>query len=321
LQNKSNNDIRKSAAVKKNGLLGTILIHSILFSLLILVGFSSPPPPDTEEGILVNFGTDETGTGLIEPSPPAGLKEATTPAAHEATSPPVIPKTTVKTKDEALLTQNTEEAPSVKKVEPALKKPDSEAEKRKLEKREADKKIKEQLEADKLRIREEENEKKKIAAEQQRESDIMNKTKNALANSKNTGTSSTSEGVAGGAGNQGDPRGSIDSKVRGVGGGLGDSGNGNGGGKGISYDLKGRGFQSLPSPKYDVQEGGRVVVEVSVDPDGKVVQANPGAKGTTTLDENLLKVAKVAALAARFEVKKDAPPIQKGTITYNFILK
>ena len=323
MQTKSNIELRKSAAVKKNGLLGTILIHTMLFSLLILVGFSSPPPPDTEEGILVNFGTDETGTGLIEPSPPAGLNVASTPAAHEATSPPVIPKTTVKTKDEALLTQNTEEAPSVKKVEPVLKKSDPEAEKRKLEKREADKKIKEQLEADKLRIREEEAEKKKIAAEQQRESDIMNRTKNALANSKNTGTNSTGEGVTGGPGNQGDPRGSVDSKVRGVGGGLGDSGNGTGGtgGKGISYNLQGRGYQALPPPKYDYQGEGRVVVEVSVDQAGKVVQAVPGTKGSTTLDEYLLKVAKEAALGARFEVKHDAPAIQKGTITYNFILK
>jgi hypothetical protein len=35
----------------------------------------------------------------------------------------------------------------------------------------------------------------------------------------------------------------------------------------------------------------------------------------------LLKVAKEAALNARFETKADAPSIQKGTITYNFILK
>jgi colicin import membrane protein len=320
LQTKSNKDIRKAAAVKKNGLLGTIFIHSILFSLLILVGFSSPPPPDTEEGILVNFGTDETGTGLIEPSPPSGMKEATIPAPHEATSPPVIPKTAVKSKDEAILTQNTEEAPSVKKVETVLKKSDPETEKKRLEKRESDKKLKEQLEADKLRIREEAAEKKRIADEQKRESDIMNRTKNALANSKNTGTSSTGEGVTGGPGNQGDPRGSIDSKVRGVGGGLGDSGNGTGG-KGISYNLQGRGYQALPPPKYDYQGEGRVVVEVSVDRDGKVIQAVPGTKGSTTLDEYLLKVAKEAALGARFEVKKDAPAIQKGTITYNFILK
>jgi colicin import membrane protein len=85
--------------------------------------------------------------------------------------------------------------------------------------------------------------------------------------------------------------------------------------------LQGRGFQSLPQPKYDYQGGGRVVVEVSVDRSGKVVQAVPGTKGSTTLDDYLLKVAKDAAMGARFEVKADAPVIQKGTITYNFILK
>jgi outer membrane biosynthesis protein TonB len=227
--------------------------------------------------------------------------------------PPSYSKAAVKTKEEPLLTQNTEDAPAVKKADP-------EATKKKLEKIEADKKIKEERDAERIRIRQEEAEKKRIAAEQQRESDIMNRTKNALANSQNRGTSSTGEGIAGGPGNQGDPNGSINSKVRGVGSGLGDKGSGTGD-KGISYNLQGRGFQALPPPKYDYQGEGRVVVEVSVDRSGKVVQATPGTKGSTTLDEYLLKVAKEAALGARFEVKQDAPVIQKGTITYNFILK
>ena len=289
----------------------------MVFGFLILVGFSTPPPPETEEGILVNFGTGETGIGMIEPSPPAGKKETSPPEIKEVTSPQPSSKTNAKSKEEPLLTQNTEEAPAVKKTDP-------EAAKKKLEKIESDKKIKEQREAERIRIRQEEAENKKIAAEQQRESDIMNRTKNALANSKNTGTNSTGEGIAGGPGNQGDPNGSINSKVRGTGSGLGTQGTGTGGpgGKGgISYSLQGRGFQALPAPKYDYQGEGRVVVEVSVDRSGKVVQATPGAKGSTTLDEYLLKVAKEAALGARFEVKQDAPAIQKGTITYNFILK
>jgi hypothetical protein len=114
--------------------------------------------------------------------------------------------------------------------------------------------------------------------------------------------------------------GSINSKVRGVGSGLGDSGTGTSN-KGISYNLQGRGIQVLPKPKYDYQGGGRVVVEVSVDREGKVVQAISGTNRSTTLDEYLLNVAKEAALKARFEVKQDAPVLQKGTITYNFILK
>lgn len=256
-----------------------------------------PPPPETEEGIEVNFGTDETGSGLIEPSPPA---------LQEETSAMPDPSKTEVSEDEPLLTQDTEEAPEVKKVDP-------DAERKKLEKIEADKKRREELEAERIRKATEEAEKKRIAAEQQRQSDIMNRTKNALANSKNAGTNTTGEGITGGAGNQGVSNGSADSQVRGDGGGTGD--------KGISYNLQGRGFQKLPPPKYDYQGEGRVVVDVSVDRAGKVIQAIPGTKGSTTLDEYLLKVAKDAALEARFEAKPDAPVVQKGTITYNFILK
>jgi colicin import membrane protein len=292
-----NSGLRRIPSERGKGLAGTAIIHLVLFVLLILVSFSVPPPPQHEEGILVNFGTDETGSGLIEPSPPAVQKEASLPPAS---------KPVKKADEEPLLTQNTEEAPEVKKVDP-------EAQKKRLEKIEADKKIKAELEAEKIRKKQEEDERKRIEAEQQRQTDIMNRTKNALANSKNSGTSSTSEGIAGGTGNQGDPRGSVDSNVRGEGGGTGD--------KGVSYELKGRGFQKLPKPNYDYQEEGRVVVEVTVDRAGKVTQAIPGIKGSTTLNDYLLKVAKNAALEATFEPKSDAPLFQKGTITYNFILK
>lgn len=297
MQPHQNNDLRKFPSEQGKGLAGTIIIHLALLLLLVFFAFTVPPPPEMEEGILVNFGTDETGLGMIEPSPPA---------VQEETAPPPPSSANVKSNEEALLTQNTEEAPEVKKVDP-------EAEKKKLEKIEADKKIRAEREAERIRKEQEEIERKRIEAEQKRKTDIMNLTKNALANSKNAGTSSTGEGIAGGPGNQGVQSGSVDSNVRGPGGGLGNSG--------ISYDLQGRGFQKLPSPKYDYQGEGRVVVEVSVDRQGKVVQAVPGTKGSTTLDEYLLKVAKEAAMAAQFEVKQDAPSVQKGTITYNFILK
>lgn len=313
MEQNSNNEVRNSSSFSGRGLLGTILVHAGLFLLLILVTFSVPAPQDNGEGILVNFGTGETGLGDIEPSPPAGTKESAPPPVQRKVSVPPAAKAERKSHDESLLSQNAEEAPAVKKVDPA-------AEKKRREKIEADKKIKEQLEAERQIKLQEEIERKKVEAEQKREADIMNKTKNALANSKNSGTSSTSEGIAGGTGNQGDPRGSIDSKVRGEGGGLGTSGTGTGS-KGISYQLEGRAFQKLPSPRYDYQEGGRVVVEVSVDRSGKVIQAIPGIKGSTTLNDYLLKAAKDAAMQASFNAKPDAPAIQKGTIIYNFVLK
>lgn len=297
MQHLPNRDIRKLPSEKGKGLAGSIIIHLVLLLVLIFVSFSVPAPPETEEGIEVNFGTDLTGMGIIEPSPVASQVDATTP-------PP--PAETIKTEDEPLLTQNDEEAPEVKKVDP-------EAEKKKKEIEEAERIRRETLEAERKRKEAEEIERKRIEAEQKRQEDIMNRTKNALAGSKNAGTSSTSEGVTGSHGNQGVTTGSVDSNVRGDGGGTGNSG--------ISYDLQGRGFQKLPTPKYDYQGEGRVVVEVSVDREGKVIQAIPGSKGSTTLDEYLLRVAKEAALQARFEAKPSAPVVQKGTITYNFILK
>lgn len=276
--------------------------------LLILVSFSAPPQPNTDEGILVNFGTGETGMGDIEPSPPAMKEDASPPPPAVKSKPSAPPASAAKkSSEEPLLSQKDEEAPVVKKVDP-------EAVKKKLEKAEADKKIREQVQADRIIKQQEDIERKRVAAEQKRQSDIMNRTKNALANSKNSGTNSTGEGIAGGPGNQGDPNGSVDSKVRGVGSGLGT--------KGVAtYSLQGRSVQFLPPPKYDYQNEGRVVVDVIVDKSGKVIEATPGGRGTTILDDYLLKVAKDAALQARFERKDDAADKQKGTITYNFILK
>jgi TonB family protein len=280
------------------GLAGTAIIHLAVLLVLVFLGFSAPRPPETEKGLLVNFGTDETGSGLIEPSPASVTEETVTP-------PPPAKETPVK--EEAVQTQNFDkEAPEIKKTDP-------EAEKRKKEEAEAARKRQEQLEAERIKKAAEEAERKRIEEEQKRINAIANRTKNALANAKNTGTNTTSEGVTGGQGNQGVPTGSVDSKVRGDGSGTGT--------EGISFDLGGRGYQSLQKPNYNYQGEGRVVVEINVDRNGNVTQAIPGVKGSTTLDEYLLSVAKEAALKTKFEAKPDAPVTQKGTITYNFKLK
>jgi colicin import membrane protein len=299
LQPLRNSELRKFPSERRKGIVGASILHLGILAILLIVGFSAPKPPEIERGILVNFGTDETGSGLIEPSPPQSREDAAQAQPANAIAQPA--------KEEPLVTQNFDkEAPEIKKVDP-------EAEKRKKERLETDRKKREEIEVERIRKAAEETEKKRVEAEQKRVSDIVNRTKNALSNSKNTGTNTNSEGISGGQGNQGVPSGSVNSKIRGDGSGTGD--------KGISYDLQGRGFQSLPSPKYDYQGEGKVVVEVSVDRSGKVTNAVPGGKGSTTLDEYLLTVAKEAALKATFEAKPGAPVIQKGTITYNFILK
>lgn len=78
---------------------------------------------------------------------------------------------------------------------------------------------------------------------------------------------------------------------------------------------------ALPEPVYTVQAAGKVVVRIKVDQYGKVVDAIPGAKGSTITDQTLWEAAKKAALEARFNLSSEAPPMQEGTITYIFNLK
>ncbi len=133
------------------------------------------------------------------------------------------------------------------------------------------------------------------------------------------------------SGIQGDPNGNLGAKAFGGPNGQGGVGGGTGGGAGtgtgpntgggISYNLAGRNFLSLPKPEYNQQTEGIVVVEVTVDKDGTVTQAIAGVKGSTTLDDDLLSSAKNAALKAKFDKNPNAPAYQKGSITYRFRLQ
>jgi hypothetical protein len=51
-----------------------------------------------------------------------------------------------------------------------------------------------------------------------------------------------------------------------------------------------------------------------------VTNAVAGVKGSTTLDEDLIREARQAAMKATFESNENAPMLQKGTITYVFKL-
>jgi len=90
-------------------------------------------------------------------------------------------------------------------------------------------------------------------------------------------------------------------------------------GQGVSFNLEGRTSTSLPMPVYEVMPMGTIVVSITVDRQGRVVNASALARGTTNTDTELNRQAEAAALRARFEPNLDAPPQQMGTITYHFI--
>lgn len=258
---------------KTKGIIGSIFIHGIFLVALILFGFSTPLPLPGEEGILINFGTDDQGMGLREP-------QKTDKPASTPTQTPVTEKI-----EEVPITQDFEEAPSID--EPKAK---------------PDIKPKEEKPEDKPK------EKEKEAEEKPREID-----QRILFPGKKANGDSSGEGDATVKGNQGDVEGSVDSQNR--------EGGTTSGGEGISFSLGNRGAQSLPQPEYPRQKSGRIVVEVTVNRNGYVTKARGGIRGSTSTDTELIKAAEKAALRARFNINREAPASQMGTITYIFKLQ
>ncbi len=149
------------------------------------------------------------------------------------------------------------------------------------------------------------------------------------------------DGNTGKAGNQGSQTGNLNnSGYDGAGGSGTGSGGGHGSGQGIgtgsgygsgsgagsgsghgNWKLDGRKAVLMPVPQYKCNEEGTVVVEISVDKTGKVVEAKAGVRGTTNTAKCLVDIARQTALQSKFDSSTTARDIQVGTITYNFKLR
>ncbi len=84
----------------------------------------------------------------------------------------------------------------------------------------------------------------------------------------------------------------------------------------ISYSLVERNAYSLPPPIYTCIEGGKVVINIKVDSNGYVMEADFNEKSSGTNNYCLIENAIRYALKARFS--PDSKASQIGTITYLF---
>lgn len=154
----------------------------------------------------------------------------------------------------------------------------------------------------------EETKKKKEKEEQRKkEQAISNKVAGAFGIGSQEGNSQGDTGS--GTGNQGSPFGNSD---HGANEGVGGYG---------SFNLNGRsiGAGGLPRPAYTIQEEGRIVINITVDPKGNVIFAEIG-KGTNIDNGSMRKSALDAAKRAKFNSISGANN-QSGTITYLYKLK
>ena len=86
----------------------------------------------------------------------------------------------------------------------------------------------------------------------------------------------------------------------------------------VTYFLENRSKKYLPIPVYTCKGGGLVVVDILVNPKGKVI-ATSISKDSDTGEQCLLETALKYALRTRFNTDYNAESRQKGYITYQFI--
>ncbi|MCE2846554.1 MAG: hypothetical protein LW707_05910 [Sphingobacteriales bacterium] len=279
----------KSHQLRSLGL--TLLIHGIIAVLLLFLYISSPIPP-WEEGLAGGGGGGsfvEFGELEFNDVPETAAMEKTSASEPE--------------NEEEFITSDLEETVAVVSPEKNKEKP-----KEKPKKPEKAKETKPVIK---------EPEMPKVA---ERKADP----RSLYQGKKNTGGAPNGSQPGSGSGGQGTGSGGGigDGTGSGSGGGSGTgSGGGNGPGVGVGFDLAGRDMRSKPRVEDNSQEQGRIVIEVLVDKNGVVLRADGPARGTTLSNGTLLRKCKEASMKARFSPSPAGVEEQRGTITYNFILR
>lgn len=269
------------------GMLGALLVHVAIIALLILVSFTLPNNQD-EGGVSVMMGDVDASLGNYDPS---------TMVDVDVLPPEDVPEVveSQETVEQEMITQTEEETVVIKpKVEPKKEKPEVV---KKPEKTAAEK----AAEAKKLAEEKAERERKAAAeAAAKRVSGAFGKGAQ-MDGSKGTANSGT--------GVEGSKDGDSSSGAKTGAGGYG------------TFDLGGRsiGEGGLPRPVYNVQEEGRVVVSITVNPAGHVIATSINRQ-TNTVNTALRKAAEDAAKRARFNAVEGVNN-QTGTITYYFNLR
>jgi hypothetical protein len=320
--------------LNRRGLIATILYHTLLLLLLLLAGLTFPVPPPEEEGILVNFGTDDSGFGEFEPmGDNQNEGDPDLPVAQEAEEvPEEVFQPVEETEPEPVQeqytpppdpvpadqTQDVEETPVQEEPQPTaeeLEQQRLEQERLERERREREEAERQRLEQERIererREREEAErlERERIERERQQQAErIQNMGRDAFGR-QGAGETEGSEGVTEGTGNQGDINGTPDADQYGTGGGL---------GEGISYGLGSRkALGNLPKPNVsgcEVTQRIVVTVEIQVDRQGKVLSAI--VQSATYQDNCIWNMVVDAAKRSRFSMDENAAYKQNGWIRY-----
>jgi TonB family protein len=277
---------------KTIGFVGSVIFCLLIFLILYFTVLNALVKSG-EEGVLVNFGTVDLSAGtfspnkgneptITEPAPPKPEPQAVKPQVSQPVIQPSVPKTQPKPNTPPI-TQNIEQTAAIEAAK--------------------------QKQQEKDRLEAEQRAAKAKAEEEQRKRDAINQQVSGAFGSGSGSSGQQNQGAGQtGSGIQGNPQSTSTTGVP-TGGGYGE------------FNLGGRtlGAGGLPRPAYSVQEEGRIVINITVDPKGNVIFAEIG-KGTNIDNGNMRNAALEAARKARFN-STSGNNNQSGTITYKYSLK
>lgn len=272
----------------------TALVCGMLLVIFLFVKWGMPPlpQPPVDEGIEVNLGNSDLGSGNDQPFEPG-------PPAQSNQQAYVPPKAAVAKEDvkDIETDDKDEEAPVIKK--PPVAKPEA------------------------TKVPEKEVVKAKPVKHSQPVETPAPPAPRPKAvfkgvngegqggNEASTYKKGAGEGIAGGRGDQGRPGGNPDSKNY-TGGGTGNAG------VRISNGLSGRHFTYTYKYQDEFNENATVAVDIRVNKDGDVISATYQLRGSTTSDQYYKNKAIEIVRKSKLNANPNGPDEQTGTVLVNF---
>ena len=305
---------------KKKSFTLTTLLLSALLLLLFYIGLTYMDPP-IENGISVNFGTTDFGSGQVQPkekimsepldTPPVEpvKQEVQEEIVEEEEEIEEVPEEVAakEAPSEKVLTQDSEESIKIKQATEAKKRAEDAVKAEQKRKEDAIKA--EKAKAAKI-VQQKKDAEEKARLEQEAKKKKLDEMMGGL--NKSDGTASGSEGDDNKAGDKGSPDGDPYATSY-----YGSPGSGSGTG---GYGLNGRSLVNNGKVPQECNESGRVVVRITVDKSGKVIKAEPGVRGTTNNSPCLLEPARKTAFMHKWNLDSNAPSEQVGFVVVNFKL-
>jgi periplasmic protein TonB len=290
---------------KRTALVYTTIIQVVLVvALFFIVAWRAPDPPLPEYGIVLNFGTDDEGSGDVQPETPVGNKgqqeeepeeskpkvEEETPKVEEKETKPVESKPVeqqIVSKVESPVVVKEKKEDEVKPVEKPAEKPVEKKVEPKVEKKPVE-------------------EKPKVDPEAVYKPKAAQSTSDSKTSDTKAGTPGNHGDDPGKTGDKGNPEGSLDAKAL--------YGKPGGGAGGSSLELSGWNWDEIPNPNVPNNITGRIVFEIIVNSKGELDHYNIVQN---SLNPEATKACREAVEKLTFsKTGTNVPDISKGKITF-----